>query len=162
MAASTQSARRAKIVCTLGPATATREALRGLVAAGMDVARFNLSHGSHAEHERVYRLVREVAAELGRPVGVMADLQGPKIRLGTFAAGPHELPAGARFCITTDDVEGSAERCSTTYAGLPGDVTAGDRILIDDGRVACGCCWWTAPTCTPRWSRAAWCPTTRG
>ncbi|MCB0915523.1 MAG: pyruvate kinase [Actinobacteria bacterium] len=127
--------RRAKIVCTLGPATSTKEALAELVDAGMDVARFNLSHGTHAEHERIYRLLREVADESGRAVGVMADLQGPKIRLGTFAEGPHELAVGDRFTITTEEVIGTAERCSTTYEGLPGDVAAGDFVLIDDGRV---------------------------
>ncbi|MDQ1250585.1 MAG: pyruvate kinase [Actinomycetota bacterium] len=103
----------------------------------MDVARFNLSHGTHAEHERLFRLLHEVADEAGRAIGLMADLQGPKIRLGTFAeAGPVMLEPGDRFVITTAECEGTAERCSTTYEGLPGDVAAGDRVLIDDGRVA--------------------------
>lgn len=128
--------RSAKIVCTLGPATSDRESLTSLVESGMDVARFNLSHGTHTEHERVYRLLREVAADTGRPVGIMADLQGPKIRLGNFADGPHTLGVGDRFTITTDDIEGTAERCSTTYKGLPGDVQPGDSVLIDDGRVS--------------------------
>ncbi|TXH41401.1 MAG: pyruvate kinase [Actinobacteria bacterium] len=128
--------RRAKIVCTLGPATESNEALTALVEAGMDVARFNLSHGTHADHERVYRRLREVAAESGRAVGLLADLQGPKIRLGTIAVGPVTLVPGERFVITTDECPGDARRCTTTYEGLPGDVSEGDTILIDDGRVS--------------------------
>ncbi|MFN8157966.1 MAG: pyruvate kinase [Candidatus Nanopelagicales bacterium] len=128
--------RRAKIVCTLGPAVATQEGIRSLIEAGMDVARMNLSHGSYADHERVYQWVRAAADEAGRGVGILVDLQGPKIRLGTFAEGPVVLEPGARFTITTDDVPGDVDRCSTTYAGLPGDVSPGDFILVDDGKVA--------------------------
>lgn len=102
----------------------------------MDVARFNLSHGTYADHEQMYRLLREVAAESGRAVGVMADLQGPKIRLGTLDSGPVELAVGDQFTITTQDCPGDAQRASTTYLGLPGDVAPGDSILIDDGRVS--------------------------
>jgi pyruvate kinase len=127
--------RRAKIVCTLGPATYSAEAIRGLVDAGMDVARLNLSHGTHADHEQVYRLVREASDDSGRAVGIMVDLQGPKIRLGRLASGPVTLVAGAEFTITTDEVPGSKVLASTTYEGLPGDVRPGLRILIDDGRV---------------------------
>ena len=127
--------RRAKIVCTLGPATDSPEAIRGLVDAGMDVARLNLSHGTHADHERVYSLVRAASDASGRAVGIMVDLQGPKIRLGRLASGPVTLIAGAEFTITTEDVPGSKVLASTTYAGLPGDVQPGLRILIDDGRV---------------------------
>jgi pyruvate kinase len=127
--------RRAKIVCTLGPATSSYEQIRALVEAGMDVARLNLSHGSHEVHAASLADVRRASEETGRAVGVLVDLQGPKIRLGRFADGPHLLPAGARFTITTEDVEGTAEICSTTYAGLPGDVAPGDPLLIDDGRV---------------------------
>jgi len=101
----------------------------------MDVARLNLSHGSHEEHERVYRLVREASDRSGRGVGIFADLQGPKIRLGRFADGPVEVAEGDRFTITTRDVAGDRMICSTTYAGLPGDVKPGDPVLIDDGRV---------------------------
>src|SRR5690606_19688968 len=101
----------------------------------MDVARLNLSHGSHEEHERVYRLVREASDRSGRGVGIFADLQGPKIRLGRFADGPVEVAEGDRFTITTRDVPGGRTICSTTYAGLPGDVKPGDPVLIDDGRV---------------------------
>ena len=127
--------RRAKIVCTLGPATSTPERIRELVDAGMDVARMNLSHGSYEDHEKVYRMVREAANATGHSVGIMVDLQGPKIRLGRFADGPVDLVDGQEITITTRDVPGDAEVVSTTYAGLPGDVSAGDAVLIDDGRV---------------------------
>jgi pyruvate kinase len=127
--------RRAKIVCTLGPATATPRRVRELVEAGMDVARLNMSHGSHADHERSYRMVREASDATGHGVGIVADLQGPKIRLGRFASGPVDLPEGAEFTITTRDVPGDEKVCSTTYDGLPGDVAAGDPILVDDGKV---------------------------
>jgi pyruvate kinase len=127
--------RRAKIVCTLGPATYSADAIRGLVDAGMDVARLNLSHGTHADHEQVYWMVRAAAADSGRAVGIMVDLQGPKIRLGRLASGPVTLVAGAEFTITTDNVPGNKVLASTTYAGLPGDVEPGLQILIDDGRV---------------------------
>ena len=128
--------RRAKIVCTLGPAASTAERLEELVQAGMDVARLNLSHGSHAEHEERYRNVRKAAKLFRRNVGVLVDLQGPKIRLGTFADGQVELERGSQFTITTDPVSGDAHRGSTTYSGLPGDVHPGDRVLVDDGRLA--------------------------
>ncbi len=127
--------RRAKIVCTFGPATSTPERIRELVDAGLDVARLNLSHGTYAEHERIYRMIREAAEESGRGVGVMVDLQGPKIRLGKFAEGSANLVYGDRFTITTDECPGDAVRASTTYDGLPGDVGVGDRILVDDGRL---------------------------
>ncbi|MDR0625770.1 MAG: pyruvate kinase [Bifidobacteriaceae bacterium] len=128
--------RRAKIVCTIGPATSSKARIAELIAAGMNVARLNLSHGTHDEHRAVYRSLREAAAELNAPIGILADLQGPKIRLGTFAGHePVELVPGARFVITTDPVEGNAERASTTYVGLPGDARVGDLILIDDGKV---------------------------
>ena len=127
--------RRAKIVCTLGPATATKKRIRELVDAGMDVARLNMSHGTHADHERSYRLVREAADATGHGVGIFADLQGPKIRLDTFAEGQVKLANGATFTITTREVDGDAEICGTTYDGLPGDVKPGDPILIDDGKI---------------------------
>ncbi|WP_329174522.1 pyruvate kinase [Streptomyces sp. NBC_01477] len=128
--------RRAKIVCTLGPAVDSYDQLKTLVEAGMNVARLNFSHGSHAEHEDRYQRVRKVAEETGRAVGVLADLQGPKIRLGKFADGPVELIAGDEFTITTEDVAGDRTVCGTTYKGLPGDVSQGDPILINDGNVA--------------------------
>ncbi|WP_109506340.1 pyruvate kinase [Nocardioides speluncae] len=127
--------RRAKIVCTLGPATATPERIRELVDSGMDVARLNMSHGTHADHERAYRLVREASDATGHGVGIFADLQGPKIRLGRFADGPVELAKGQSWTITTRDILGNADESGTTYDGLPGDVSVGDPLLIDDGKV---------------------------
>ncbi|MQA16900.1 MAG: pyruvate kinase, partial [Pseudonocardiaceae bacterium] len=127
--------RRAKIVCTLGPATATPEKVRELVAAGMDVARMNFSHGTHDDHAQVYRMVREASDESGRAVGVLADLQGPKIRLGRFAAGPVEWRAGDIVRVTVEDVAGTHDRVSTTYPGLADDAREGDRLLVDDGKV---------------------------
>ena len=126
---------RAKIVCTLGPSTSTPETIRALVDAGMSVARLNMSHGSHEEHRAAYEMVRRASDETGHAVAVLADLQGPKIRLETFADDEVVLEEGARFTITTREVEGDAEQCGTTYAGLPGDVSAGDPILINDGKV---------------------------
>jgi pyruvate kinase len=128
--------RRAKIVCTLGPAVASQEGIASLIEAGMDVARMNLSHGSYADHERIYEWVRQAADAAGRGVGILVDLQGPKIRLGSFSKGPVVLDVGATFSITVDDVDGDVTICSTTYKGLPGDVHIGDSILIDDGKVA--------------------------
>src|SRR4051812_1624897 len=101
----------------------------------MDVARFNFSHGTRAEHSVVYGLVRQIAADSGRAVGVLADLQGPKIRLGEFAAGPVVWADGEQIVITTAECPGDHDRVSTTYGGLSKDVRAGDRLLVDDGKV---------------------------
>ena len=128
--------RRAKIVCTLGPAVAGRENIRKLVEAGMDVARMNFSHGDHADHAANLADVRAAAEATGRNVAVLLDLQGPKIRIGRFAEGSVELVVGEEFVITTEVVVGDVHQVSTTYAGLPGDVSPGDDILIDDGRLA--------------------------
>jgi pyruvate kinase len=128
--------RRAKIVCTLGPATHSYEGVRSLVYAGMDVARLNFSHGGHQQHLEAYTWVRRASDESGRGVGVLADLQGPKIRLGTFADGPTIWATGETVTITTEACLGTHDRVSTTYDGLAGDVAAGDRLLVDDGRVA--------------------------
>ena len=127
--------RNAKIVCTIGPATAPIDQMRKLVGAGMDVARINRSHGSAEEHEQVYRNIRQAAEELGRNVAVLVDLQGPKIRLEKFADGPHDLAVDDVFTITTRDVVGTKEICGTTFKGLPGDCNIGDTLLIDDGKV---------------------------
>ena len=127
--------RRAKIVCTLGPAVESPEKVKELIAAGMNMARLNLSHGSYEEHQGRLDRVRSAAKEAGKAVAVLVDLQGPKIRLGRFENGPHELARGDVFTITTDEIAGTKERVGTTYKGLPGDCKAGDRILIDDGRV---------------------------
>ena len=127
--------RRAKIVATLGPATSSYENIRAIIDAGVDVARMNLSHGSYDVHEGVYGNVRQAADDAGRPVAVLVDLQGPKIRLGKFADGPHDLAVGDVFKITVEDVLGTKELCGTTFKGLPQDVAPGDPLLIDDGRV---------------------------
>jgi pyruvate kinase len=127
--------RRAKIVATLGPATSSYETIRAIIDAGVDVARMNLSHGSYAVHEEVYKNVRKAADDSGRAVAVLVDLQGPKIRLGKFIAGPHELAVGDIFKITIEEIEGTKEIVGTTYKGLPGDVKTGDFLLIDDGKV---------------------------
>ena len=127
--------RRAKIVATLGPASNSYEQLRALIRAGVDVARLNLSHGSHAVHEEVYANLKRAASDEGKPVGVLVDLQGPKIRLETFADGPHLLQAGDIFTITTEDTPGTKELVGTTFKGLPGDVNPGDTLLVDDGKV---------------------------
>ena len=128
--------RRAKIVATLGPATSSYERILELVESGMDVARLNLSHGSYDDHALVYDFVRRASDESGRGVGILIDLQGPKIRLGRFASGPVLLTVGQTFVITTESVPGDGTIVSTTYSGLPGDVRPGDTVLIDDGRVA--------------------------
>ncbi|MEZ5186862.1 MAG: pyruvate kinase [Candidatus Nanopelagicales bacterium] len=127
--------RRAKIVCTLGPATDSDEMIAELIDRGMSVARLNLSHGAHGAHQARMEMVRKAADAAGAGVAVLADLQGPKIRLGTFESGPAELVAGQEFIITTRNVPGDVEICSTTYSGLPADVRAGDEILIDDGHI---------------------------
>ena len=122
-------------MCTLGPASSAPERLIELVEAGMDVARLNMSHGVYADHLANLENVRAAARATGHPVGVLADLQGPKIRLGRFANGSERLAVGAQFTITVADVPGTAQRCSTTYRGLCGDVKPGDMILIDDGKL---------------------------
>ena len=122
-------------MCTLGPATASKERIRELVDAGMDVARLNLSHGAYADHEEIYLRVRQAADETGHGVAVFVDLQGPKIRLGNFKEGSTRIVTGQSFVITTREVDGDNEIASTTYAGLPGDVGPGDQVLIDDGKV---------------------------
>jgi pyruvate kinase len=128
--------RRAKIVCTLGPATSSLEQVTALVEAGMDVARLNFSHGAHDDHATAYSVVRQASDRTGHAVAILADLQGPKIRLGTFTEGPVFWETGTRVCITVTDVEGTATRVSTTYKGLANDVRVGDRLLVDDGKLA--------------------------
>ena len=128
--------RRAKIVCTLGPAVDDPDKVRALVDAGMDVARLNFSHGDHAEHARRYHMVREAAAAADRAVGVLADLQGPKIRLGRFAEHRVEWRPGETIVITSEPIVGDHDRVCCTYPRLPAEVRVGDRLLIDDGKVA--------------------------
>ncbi len=128
--------RRAKIVATFGPALSEYEKTKAAILAGVDVARLNLSHGDYSVHERSFNNIRSASKEVGKPVGVLVDLQGPKIRVGRFANGSEELNVGDQFTITIEDVPGDSKICSTTYKGLPGDVKAGDPLLIDDGRIA--------------------------
>ncbi len=125
--------RRVKIVCTLGPAVLNAEMIAKLVDAGMDCARLNFSHGTHEGHAEAARLVREASARAGRPIALLADLCGPKMRIGRFPGGPITLEVGQRFTLTTRDVPGDASIVSQTYEPLPSDVTAGTIILLDDG-----------------------------
>jgi pyruvate kinase len=127
--------RRAKIVCTLGPATSSPDQVGALVKAGLDVARLNMSHGDHDEHRAFYQAVRAAGDASGRNVGVLVDLQGPKIRLGRFADGPVTLEAGQEFTITGEDVPGDEHEVSVSYPELAGDVRPGTQLLIDDGRI---------------------------
>jgi len=129
--------RRTKIVATIGPASRERPVLERLARAGIDVVRLNFSHGEPEEHLQVMRTVREISHQLDRPIAVLQDLAGPKIRTGRLRGGlPVLLPDGARLVITTDEsVEGDASRISTTYDALPRDVSPGDRILLDDGNL---------------------------
>ncbi|MEU1982734.1 pyruvate kinase [Nocardia sp. NPDC019395] len=127
--------RRTKIVCTLGPATATEERIRELVESGMDVARLNFSHGEHSDHAENYKKVRQACEDLGRAVGILADLQGPKIRLGRFAEERTIWATGEIVRITVDDIVGDHDRVSTTYKQLAEDAKSGDRLLVDDGKV---------------------------
>lgn len=128
--------RHAKIVATWGPAVSSYDRTLELLEAGVNVARLNMSHGTHNVHEGVYRNIRRAEQEVNRPIAVLADLQGPKIRLGTFEDGPYDLEEGDPFAITTRDIVGNREISSTTYKGLAGDVEVGDPLLIDDGKVA--------------------------
>ncbi|MDE2293297.1 MAG: pyruvate kinase, partial [Elusimicrobia bacterium] len=130
-----KSVRRAKIVCTLGPSTNTQERIDELASAGMDVVRLNLSHGVHDDHAALVRMVRDTSRRLQKPMSVIADLQGPKIRTGRMTNGPVMLEAGKAFEITTEAVVGTAERVGTTYPHLHEEVRKGDRILIDDGLI---------------------------
>ncbi|MDY6051861.1 MAG: pyruvate kinase [Rothia sp. (in: high G+C Gram-positive bacteria)] len=127
--------RRAKIVCTIGPAISAPEKIAAAIEAGMNVARLNMSHGDHEVHTNSYTTIREQAERLGRNVAILADLQGPKIRLATFKNGAEILEPGDTFKITIEDVEGTKEICGTTFKGLPGDVNPGDTLLVDDGKI---------------------------
>jgi len=128
--------KRAKIVATIGPASSDLETLRAMMRAGMNVCRLNFSHGSHEQKQEIYQLIREAEEAEGLHMGILADLQGPKIRLGTFAEGKAVWENGAHVVITTDEVEGTAERVSTTYKALADDVVVGNKILVDDGNLA--------------------------
>lgn len=125
--------RRAKIVCTLGPATQTEAAIDALVHAGMDCARLNFSHGTHEAHAQAAALVRAAAARAGRPLAILADLCGPKIRVGKFPGGPVMLVEGASFVLSMDDRPGDVNGVGVSYRALADDVHPGDALLLDDG-----------------------------
>src|SRR5258707_821867 len=130
------SSRHSKIVCTLGPATNSPRMIRRLLEAGMDVARLNFSHGTHETHAQSIAMVHTAAAELGKTVGILADLQGPKIRTGALAGGGTvNLRSGQQFIITTAKILGDSTRVNTTFRPLPREVKAGDRILLSDGLI---------------------------
>lgn len=127
--------RKTKIVCTLGPATDREEVLREMLKAGMNVARFNFSHGSHEEHKARLDRLKALREELNLPIAAMLDTKGPEVRLKSFQNGAVELKTGTEFTLTTEDIVGDETRCAVTYADLPGDVKKGDTILLDDGLV---------------------------
>jgi len=127
--------RRTKIVCTIGPATETPARLREIIKAGADVLRLNYSHGSPEEHQVRAQAIRGVAAELGKPVAILQDLPGPKIRLGIFRSGSIELHSGELFTLTTQAVEGDQKRVSVNYPKLATEVRRGQTILLADGNV---------------------------
>ena len=125
--------RKTKIVCTLGPASETKEIIRGLCKAGMNVARLNFSHNTHADHQRRIDLVKEVRAELDLPIAIMLDTKGPEYRIKTFEGGKILLSDGDRFVFTTDEIVGNRERVSVSYAKLPQELSVGDTILLNNG-----------------------------
>jgi pyruvate kinase len=127
--------RRAKIICTLGPSSESQEAIEALIRAGMDIARLNFSHGDHDFHRKLVNRVRAAAGAVGKPVAILQDLQGPKIRCGMMENGGAELVPGAECIITIDDILGTAQRFSTVYQALPHDVEKGELILLDDGNM---------------------------
>jgi pyruvate kinase len=127
--------RRTKIVCTLGPASDTKEKIASLVEAGMSCARLNFSHGDHASHAKMAKLVREAAREARRPIAILADMQGPKMRVGRFANGPIDLVPGAHFALTTDDVPGTKDIVSVTEDSLAAELAPGNMVALDDGMI---------------------------
>ena len=128
--------RHSKIVCTIGPATCSPRMIRKLFEAGMDVARLNFSHGTHEEHAQTIAMLREASSVLKKPLAILADLQGPKIRTGALAGGGTVLlRTGQKFVITTAKVLGDSTRVSTTFHPLPREVKAGDRVLLSDGMI---------------------------
>jgi len=126
---------RAKIICTIGPASEDENVLRKLIQSGMDIARLNFSHGSHQDHLQKIEHIRKVSKKLGKPVAILQDLQGPKIRIGKFKEPPIQLKPGDLFTITTRKVLGDQHQVSTTYKNLPHDVQPGDTILVNDGLI---------------------------
>ena len=127
--------KKTKIICTMGPNTNDRELIKQLALNGMDIARFNFSHGDHDEQSGRFALVESVRQELNIPIATLLDTKGPEIRLVEFEKGKTELKTGQTFTLTTDDIPGTDERVSITYKNLADDVKPGDHILIDDGLV---------------------------
>ncbi len=127
--------KRAKMVCTIGPASQSEEIMTQLIMAGMDVARLNFSHGTHDEHLKSIEMIRRVSDKLNKPIAILQDLQGPKIRIGKFSDGPVTIQQGDEFTISTKDRPGDSKGVSTTYKNLSNDVSAGDTILINDGLI---------------------------
>ncbi|HET6370791.1 MAG TPA: pyruvate kinase [Nitrospiria bacterium] len=127
--------RRVKIVCTIGPASARQETISSLIRSGMDVARLNFSHGTHAEHAQVIRWIREESSRHEKPVAILQDLQGPKIRIGSLSGGSAKLEREALFTLTTEPIVGNSERASVSYPDLPRSVRLGDHLLMDDGMI---------------------------
>ena len=127
--------RKTKIICTIGPSSESEERLKELMLAGMNVARFNFSHGSHEEHKRKYDRMIKVSNELGLPVAALLDTKGPEIRLKNIEGGKCELEAGQKFILTTEDILGNSEKVSITYKNLKDDISEGTTILIDDGLI---------------------------
>ena len=127
--------RRTKIVCTIGPASSRPETLDRLVAAGMDVARLNFSHGTHAEHAEVIQAIRAGETRWGRPVTILQDLQGPKVRLGTFVGGQASLVTGEEFTLTARSVKGTASRSSLNHPEFLAALRPGDAVWMDDGMI---------------------------
>ena len=127
--------RKTKIICTLGPASENEEMIGRLIDAGMNVARFNFSHGTHEEQARKFEKLKKVRIEKNLPVATLLDTRGPEIRLRDFKEGKVVLEAGQKFTLTTKEIDGDRERASVTYQNLPKDVEAGRSILIDDGLI---------------------------
>ena len=127
--------RKAKIVATLGPASSTREQIAALFKAGADVFRLNFSHGTHEDHQTRYDMIRAIEEENGRPIGILMDLQGPKLRVGTFAGGSVELKTGGTFRLDLDGAPGDAKRAQLPHPEIFAAVQAGTNLLLDDGKL---------------------------
>ena len=128
--------KKTKIVCTMGPSTDQPGIVEKMLEAGMNVARFNFSHGSHKEHQGRMARVREAAANVNKNVAILLDTKGPEMRLGLFKDGKVELVTGQKFVLTAEVIEGTVERATVNHPGLPEDVKAGDTILLSDGLVS--------------------------
>ncbi len=127
--------RKTKIICTIGPVSQSEEKLKELILAGMNVARFNFSHGGHEEHKGKYERAVKAAKDLGMPLATMLDTKGPEIRLRDFEGGKQYLESGNLFRLTTDEILGTTERASISYKNLKNDISVGTTILIDDGLI---------------------------